>query len=98
MALQTKMTAKQARDNFTDLLGAVYYGNQVVEIDKKGRTFAVVVNPNEYNALKMAAKGKFFEIVEDIQMANRGKDSSRALYSITSTVEKIRQKRYDAKK
>lgn len=52
----TTMTARQARDNFTDLLGAVYYGKKAVTIEKKGRTFAVVISPDEYEGLKNAAK------------------------------------------
>ena len=40
------MTAKEARDNFTDLLGAVYYGKEPVVVEKQGRPFAVVINPD----------------------------------------------------
>lgn len=93
-----KMTAKEARDNFTDLLGAVYYGNQVVEIDKKGRTFAVVVNPDEYNSLKKAAKGKFFEIVEDVQKASHRVNATKVLNDITTAVSQVRQEHYAQKR
>ena len=55
-----KMTAKDARDNFSDLLGAVYYGRELVAVEKKGRIFAIVINPEEYQALKKTAKSHFF--------------------------------------
>ena len=92
--MQIKMTAREARDNFTDLLGGVYYGKQVVEIQKKGRVFAVVLNPDEYVALRNAAKGKFFRIVEKIQSVNRGAVPSAVLDKITQGVELVRQKKY----
>ena len=90
----TRVSAKDARDNFTDLLGSVYYGNQVVAIDRKGRTFAVVVNPEEYRALKKTAKGKFFEVVADIQSANRAVDEDQVLEDVTKAVEEVRKELY----
>lgn len=35
--LPNRVTAKQARDNFTDILGMVYYGDEPVVVGKKGR-------------------------------------------------------------
>lgn len=93
--MQTKMTARQARDNFTDLLGAVYYGNQVVEIDKKGRIFAVVVNPDEYKALKKTARGELFKVVEEIQKAYRNVDTNEIVQDVSREVEKVRQELYE---
>lgn len=45
--MSKRMMAKEARDNFTDLLGAVYYGKDRVFVEKKGRDFAIVINPEE---------------------------------------------------
>ena len=92
--MQTKMSAKQARDNFTDLLGNVYYGRQTIEIDRKGRVFAVVVNPDEYEALKKTARGKFSEIVKAIRKENMETSPETVLKDVDSEVEKVRQERY----
>lgn len=92
-----KMTAKEARDNFTDLLGTVYYGKESVVVEKKGRPFAVVVNPDEYGnyiKYKAAAKKRIFEIIEEIQTANRDKNPEQTLKDITEAVEETRQERY----
>lgn len=92
-----KMTAKEARDNFTDLLGTVYYGKESVVVEKKGRPFAVVVNPDEYGnyiKYKAAAKKRIFEIIEEIQAANRDKNPEQTLKNITEAVEETRQERY----
>lgn len=92
-----KMTAKEARDNFTDLLGSVYYGKESVVVEKKGRPFAVVINPDEYEnyqTLKQAARKRFLEIVEEIRAANKGKKFDDVYKDITKLVKQVRKERY----
>ena len=69
-----KMTVRQARDNFSDLLGSVYYGKNPVAVEKKGRVFAIVVNPDECESLKKAAKNKLFALINETQKNNKAKD------------------------
>lgn len=92
------MSAKQARDNFTDLLGAVYYGQETVIVEKKGRPFAVVVNPDEYKKYQKIAKEEFFETAEKVQKRNRGFSEEEVLKDVTKVVEEVRQAQYDNKK
>jgi prevent-host-death family protein len=91
----TKMTVREARDNFSDLLGSVYYGGKPVAVVKKGRIFAIVVNPDEYQALRKAAKASFFKMVDDMQKKNKGKDADRVVRDVTKEVEKVRSRRYE---
>ena len=91
------MTVRQARDNFSDLLGSVYYGKNPVAVEKKGRVFAIVVNPGEYEALKNAAKTKLFALINKTQKNNKAKDFKQALKDITTQVETVRAKRYAEK-
>lgn len=92
------MTAKQARDNFTDLLGLVYYGKKSVIVEKKGRPFAVVISPQDFERYKKAAKDRFFEIIEEIQQDNKGVDPDEVLKDVTEAVEQVRQQSYDQEK
>lgn len=92
-----RMTAKEARDNFTDLLGAVYYGKEPVIVEKKGRPFAVVLSPEEYQQyenFKSAARKRVWEIVEEIQSKNKNASFSKVLEDVTAEVEKVRTERY----
>lgn len=92
-----KMTAKEARDNFTDLLGTVYYGKESVVVEKKGRPFAVVINPDEYGnyiKYKEAARKRILEIIEEIQAANKDKSYEETLKDVTRAVEKVREEKY----
>jgi len=99
--VNTTVSAKQARDNFTDILGSVYYGKQTVVVERKGRPFAVVINPDEYEKYqdyKKAAKKRFFEIVDEIQAANKGKSFNKVYKDVTKIVEEVRQERYEKEK
>ncbi len=99
--MNTTVSAKQARDNFTDILGSVYYGKQTVVVERKGRPFAVVINPDEYEKYqdyKKAAKKRFFEIVDEIQAANKGKSFNKVYKDVTKIVEEVRQERYEKEK
>lgn len=92
------MTAKEARDKFTDLLGAVYYGKEPIIVEKKGRPFAVVINPQEYARYRKAAKERFFETVDMIQADSNDKNPDDVLQDVTSIVETVRQDHYDKRK
>ena len=75
-------TAKQARDNFTDILGMVYYGKEPVMVEKKGRPFAVVLDPTEferYEEYKQKARRRLGEIIDEIQAANKDKKYEEVL-------------------
>ena len=88
------MTAKEARDNFTDLLGAVYYGKESIIVEKKGRQFAVVISPEQYEGLKREQE-KAWSIIEAIQARNKDKDPEKVLADVTRAVEEVRKARYD---
>lgn len=89
------MTAKQARDNFTDLLGWVYYGKDSVIVEKKGRPFAVVINPEDFEKYKKAAKDELFRIIDRIQKRNKGLSPDKVLKDVTGVVEEVRREQYE---
>lgn len=88
------MTAKEARDNFTDLLGAVYYGKEPIVVEKKGRPFAVVINPDEYKRLQKMAKEQFFKVAEKIQARNDQFSEGEVLGDVTKVVKEVRSVEY----
>lgn len=89
------ITAKEARDNFADLLGMVYYGKESVIVEKQGRPFAVVVNPDQYERFKQIAKERFFEIVDKVQAKNKNVSPKKVLKNVTRVVEEVRQNLYE---
>lgn len=93
--LPKTITAKEARDNFADLLGMVYYGKESVIVEKQGRPFAVVVNPEQYEKFKQIAKERFFEIVDGVQAKNKNASPKKVLKDVTGVVEEVRQDLYE---
>ncbi len=41
------VTARQARQNFADILNEVYYGNKKVLITRSGKPMVIVVSPKQ---------------------------------------------------
>lgn len=90
-----RISAKEARDNFTDLLGTVFYGKEAVVVEKQGRPFAVVISPQQYDNFKKIAKERFFEIVDEIQTKNKNVNPKKVLRDVTKVVEEVRQEIYE---
>lgn len=99
--ISNKVTAKEARDNFTDILGTVYYGKTSVVVERKGRPFAVVVNPEEYEKYekyKKAARKRILEIVDEIQAKNKSAEYREVLGNVTEAVNDVRKERHGKQK
>ena len=90
-----RISAKEARDNFGDLLGSVRYGGEPVIVEKKGRPFAVVISPEDFERFQEFAREQFFETVREIQQANKDADPQEVLRDVTEAVEVVRQEEYE---
>jgi prevent-host-death family protein len=95
--LTRRVSAKEARSNFSDLLGSVHYGGDPVIVEKKGRPFAVLISPEDFERFQMIAKEQFFETVREIQQANKDADPQEVLRDVTEAVEAVRQEEYAGK-
>lgn len=60
----------QVRDNLSEILGRVKFGEERVTIEKKGKPYAVIMSPKEYKKYKEIAKKTFIETVGGIQAKN----------------------------
>lgn len=89
-----RMSAREARANFSDLLGRVFYTREPVIIEKKGRPFAVVISPEDYDAFqKQREKG--FLAIDELRARNSDKDADAVQRDVTAVVEDVRQETYD---
>jgi len=64
--LVRRVSAKEARNGFSDLLGSVYYSREAVIVEKRGRPFAVIINPDEYDRL-MQERVERLAVFDDIR-------------------------------
>jgi prevent-host-death family protein len=92
-----RISAKEARAKFGDVLGSVRYGGEPVIVEKKGRPFAVLISPEDFERFQMFAKERFFEVVRAIQQENEGVGPDEVFADVTQVVEAVRQEEYAAK-
>ena len=93
--LTKRISAKEARDNFGDLLGSVHYGGQPVIVEKKGKPFAVVISPEDFERFQELARERLFETIQEVRKANQGVDPDQVLADVTAAVEAVRQEEYE---
>ena len=92
---QGTFNATQARDNFSDILGRVKFGKEIITIEKKGKPYAIIMSPEDYEKYKVGARKRFGEVIADIQAKNANVDEEEAMKEITQVVEDVRQEMYE---
>lgn len=90
--LVRRISAKEARNNFGDLIGSVYYGKEPVIVEKQGRPFAVVISPEDYERFVKDWEADF-AIVDEIWAKNRDISPEEAETDVTREVAAFRQER-----
>jgi prevent-host-death family protein len=88
-----RMSAREARANFGDLLGMVHYTKEPVIVEKKGRPFAVVISLEDYQRLQKEQEQEW-AAVDQIRERNADKEPEDVLHAVTAEVETVRQERY----
>ncbi|MBI4492305.1 MAG: type II toxin-antitoxin system Phd/YefM family antitoxin [Chloroflexi bacterium] len=91
------MSAREARAHFSDLLGLVYYTKEPVIIEKKGRPFAVVISPEDYERLQKERE-EAFALIDQIRERNADQAPEAVEADVTAVVEAVRQERYEKRK
>ncbi|TAK30922.1 MAG: type II toxin-antitoxin system Phd/YefM family antitoxin [Chloroflexota bacterium] len=95
--LTKRMSARDARANFADLLGLVYYTKEAVIVEKKGKPVAVVISTEDYERLAKERE-QDWAVVEKVRERNADKDPDEVLCDVTAEVEAVRQEIYEQKK
>jgi len=90
--LVKRMSAREARNNFSDLLGLVYYSKEVVIVEKRGRPFAVVISPEDYERL-LKEREERFAVFDDIRAKNPDVTPQEAQADAAREIAALRQER-----
>jgi prevent-host-death family protein len=88
----------EARDNLSEILGRVKFGEDIVTVEKKGKPYAVIISPEQYEAYQKAAKERLFALTDKIQARNAHYTEEEVMQDVTEEVEAVRQERYDQRK
>ncbi len=92
-----RMSSRDARANFSELLGLVYYTQEPVVVEKKGKPVAVMISPREFERIQQEREERRqagWEAVRRVQEANRDTDPDEVYRDVTAVVDEVRQERY----
>ena len=90
--------AKEAGDNFVDLLVSVHDTEEPLIIEKEDQPMVVVVSHDafqKYEAIRKAVEKRFWNTVETIQARNADEDPDEVLQFVTEVVDEVWQEQYD---
>ena len=85
-----RMSSREARANFSDLLGTVFYTNEPVIVERKGKPFAVVISPEQYRVMQEELQ-RAWRSVDEVRAENKGIPSEQVLQDVTAEVEAVRE-------
>ena len=87
-----RMSAKEARSHFADLLGLVHYSGEAVIVERRGKPFAVVISPDEYEKL-LQERQKRFAILDEIRAKNQGTSPEEAEIDAAREISALRREK-----
>lgn len=91
------VSSKEARDNFSDILGQVKFGQKAVTIQKQGKTYGILISPEKYEAYQKAAKEKIFTLADQVKARNARYNDEEIMKDVTDTVEEVRKEMHEQK-
>jgi prevent-host-death family protein len=90
-AVIKRMSAKEARDRFAELLGQVHYGKDTVIVEKQGKPMVAVIDVERYERL-MSAWDEPFTVLDRTWAKNRHKEAARVQRDVAEAAAEIRTK------
>ncbi len=93
--MATRMTEKEAGDNFSGLLSAVESSNVPVIVERKGRPVAVVISLEQYEQYDRLSREELARLVEELRQRNEDKDPDQVYRDVKAVVDEVRRERYE---
>jgi prevent-host-death family protein len=94
-----KLSVREVRANLADLLNIVYYTNESVIVERKGKPVAVLVSPDQFARLPKEKTEKsddeLWATIERIRERNKDKDPEEVYREVTAIVEEVRRELHD---
>jgi prevent-host-death family protein len=85
----------QIRDNFAEILGRIRFGGEIVTVEKKGKPYAVIISPAQYDTLQKAARKQFGAILQKVHARNADVSPEEVARDIAEEIEAVRRKGYE---
>ena len=84
-----RMSAKEARDRFAEVLGQVQYGKDTVIIEKQGKPVVAVIDMDRYERF-MQAWDEPFRVLDRIAARNTEADPAQVQADVAKAVAEVR--------
>lgn len=86
-----KMSAKEARDRFAEVLGQVHYGKDTIIVEKQGKPMVAVIDVERYGRL-VNAWNEPFRVFDRVRAKNRDKDPDQVQKDVAEARTEVRAK------
>ncbi|MBP1779014.1 MAG: Antitoxin Phd YefM, type toxin-antitoxin system [candidate division NC10 bacterium] len=84
-----RMSAKEARDRFAEILGQVHYGKDTVIVEKQGKPVAAVIGLERYEELLRAWEAPF-GVLDRVAAKNAEVDPAQVQADVAEAVAAVR--------
>ena len=84
-----RISAKEARTRFADLVGSVHYGGEEVIVERSGRPVAAVIPVEMYQRL-VAERRARFEVIDRIRSRLPDKTAEEIERDVAAAIEEVR--------
>ena len=86
-----RMSAKEARDRFAEVLGQVHYGKNTIIVEKQGKPIVAVIDVEWYDRLTKAWEEPF-KVLDRVWAKNRDKDFDQVQKDVAEAIVEVRSK------
>ena len=86
-----KMSAKEARDRFAEVLGQVHYGKDTVIVEKQGKPMVAVIDVERYGRL-VKAWNEPFKVFDRVRARSRDKGPDQVQKDVAEARTEVRAK------
>jgi len=83
------MSAKEARNSFSEILGMVHYGKDTVIVEKQGKPMVAVIDIEQYEKW-MAEREARFKVFDKIWAKNKDKDPKQVQRDVAKAIAEVR--------
>ncbi|HLZ21986.1 MAG TPA: type II toxin-antitoxin system Phd/YefM family antitoxin [Ktedonobacterales bacterium] len=90
-----RMSAKEARENFSDVLGIVFYGKEPIIVERKGKPMAVLISPEQYERYEQQVMERLGQVVDELRQHNANADPEELQRDIDEALTEVRRERHE---
>ena len=84
-----RISAKDARAQFSEILGMVHFGKETVIVEQQGKPMAAIIDIDLYELWQEEREARF-RVLDEIRSKSRGKRPEEVEKDVAETVSEVR--------